>query len=751
MPVSPRLVLKIMSRKNLQPSRTWIVMRQAVTTITAALFLAFLPVGQATAAGSDAAAAIAQAKRLIDAKDYSTATILLEDLLPDASAGDKPAILELLRRSYQIMARDAKAAGRDREAAHLLDNLAIIAKAPGAAAPAKPSEERPRIPALTRSPIPATQEPSPEVVNPPKPGPRNVSALGLPQDPSSAPPPESAPVSEPAKMALAQPLALLPKDLDSPASSQSGPGGTPSAPPPPQSQADPGRAPADPLGPPASPAAVAAASGASSIAARDALAQPPREPNPATDQTMLEEGDRLFSARKYQDAGRCYAALARQNRLPALRKQHWAYCRMVDVARKINLRPRSNRDWDEIEAEILNIQRLGPNIWYGEYLRNKVAEVRRNGRRPPAKSDNLVVRGTSPDEGPSQPEDQPRRFPRLFGNSRADASSQASPAPAATRVAPAGEIPLNLPGGRAQSQATPVLDVDQENDRPSTGNGPVPRSRPAQDAAVHLAAGDSTKVAWQVLETANFRIYHCDDARLALAAGQAAETVRKAQAKRWASPAAQKPWTPHCEIYLYPSGKAFASETKQPEESPGFSTMESNGSRVVARRVNLRADHPQVVAAILPHEVTHVVLADIFTNQQIPRWADEGLAVLAEPKTEQQIRAAELQEPLEAGRLFDLGKLVAMDYPDPKDWSLYYAQSVSLTRFLVEQGPPEQFIQFVQSCQRDGIDNALRDTYRITGLGDLQSRWALYAREQVGPVRSASRAPRAQPADTEVK
>ena len=49
-------------------------------------------------------------------------------------------------------------------------------------------------------------------------------------------------------------------------------------------------------------------------------------------------------------------------------------------------------------------------------------------------------------------------------------------------------------------------------------------------------------------------------------------------------------------------------------------------------RTNLRADHPQVLTAILPHEVTHVVLADLFTTQQIPRWADEGMAVLAEPR-----------------------------------------------------------------------------------------------------------------------
>ena len=45
----------------------------------------------------------------------------------------------------------------------------------------------------------------------------------------------------------------------------------------------------------------------------------------------LEEGDRLFSAGRYAEAGQCYAALALQNRLPAHRKEHWAYCRMVAI------------------------------------------------------------------------------------------------------------------------------------------------------------------------------------------------------------------------------------------------------------------------------------------------------------------------------------------------------------------------------------------------------------------------------------
>ncbi len=210
---------------------------------------------------------------------------------------------------------------------------------------------------------------------------------------------------------------------------------------------------------------------------------------------------------------------------------------------------------------------------------------------------------------------------------------------------------------------------------------------------------------------------------------EVAESVRTAQAKRWASPAARSSWSPRCDLYLYPTSQSYAQGTGQPEVSPGISTMSNNGVRVLSRRMNLPAHNPLFLSTTLPHEVTHIVLADVFIAQQIPRWADEGLAVLAEPLTEQRSREAEIQGPLESGRIFQVGQLMAMDYPDQKDWRLFYAQSVSLTRFLVDQGPPERFLQFVRDSQRIGTAAALHDVYQIDGLTELQNRWVTHAAE----------------------
>jgi hypothetical protein len=74
---------------------------------------------------------------------------------------------------------------------------------------------------------------------------------------------------------------------------------------------------------------------------------------------------------------------------------------------------------------------------------------------------------------------------------------------------------------------------------------------------------------------------------------------------------------------------------------------------------------------------------------------------------------------------------MSIDTPEAKDWSLYYAQSVSLTRFLVERGTPEQLIQFVRESGRNGIEAALRQTYRISGIAELQAQWQGYASERL--------------------
>jgi hypothetical protein len=431
----------------------------------------------------------------------------------------------------------------------------------------------------------------------------------------------------------------------------------------------------------------------------------------------LAAADQLFRDQRFDESGRIYAALAARNLLPADRRPHWAYCRFKAVVRRINAGPRSAREWDAIEAEVRNIQRLTPGNWYGDYLISKIAEARRPRKRRTGTSDNVVVRGSSPEE-PAPPLQAPDRAPPqrrqgVVGRSRG--TSAASGAHASPPPATVDDPSLNLP----RSLSLP--------DAHSSDAGS--RADVTANAQVTSAANTSSAfTSWQVRESPSFRIFHSDP-ELADRAAEVAESVRTAQANRWGSTATRAPWSPRCDLYLYPTARSYAESTGQPEMSPGHSTMSSNGVRVLVRRMNLRADNPLLLTTTLPHEVTHVVLADLFVAKTIPRWADEGLAVLAEPVNELRLRQSDLKGPLDTGHVFEAGRLMAMDYPEPNDWRLFYAQSVSLTQFLVEQGPPERFIRFVRDCQRVGTETALRDVYQIEGLAALQERWLDYARK----------------------
>ncbi|MBX6316202.1 MAG: hypothetical protein IRY99_25315, partial [Isosphaeraceae bacterium] len=247
---------------------------------------------------------------------------------------------------------------------------------------------------------------------------------------------------------------------------------------------------------------------------------------------------------------------------------------------------------------------------------------------------------------------------------------------------------------------------------------------------------------WWTWETPNFRIFH-KDYDLAERVARAAEEAREHLIRRWSGTGPRGTWSPKCDIYLYPTAEVFQAETQQPPDSPGFSNIVLNPGRVDGRRINVNLDarshRPDLISALLPHELTHIVLADSFTAQQIPRWADEGMACLAEPPAEQQRRATDLAKHLDNNLLFHLDALMGVsDYPDGKHWELFYAQSVSLTRFLVERGTPAQFVRFVQAAQRNGYDAELRRVYKIDGLAALERQWLAHVRKNATAVAAAS-------------
>ena len=196
-----------------------------------------------------------------------------------------------------------------------------------------------------------------------------------------------------------------------------------------------------------------------------------------------------------------------------------------------------------------------------------------------------------------------------------------------------------------------------------------------------------------------------------------------------------EPGTPRCDIYLYPDARIFAQVTGQPADSPGFSTMGLSSGRVVARRINLRADHAGLVEAVVPHEVAHVVLADLFPTQQIPRWADEGMAVLAEPLDARPTGLSDLDAPAR------LGPRLPVRRPDDRRHArrplLGPVHGPERLGDGLPRRPRHARTASSSSSARPGgtgPEPALNRIYGFEGFDDLQARWLDHARGCAGAL-----------------
>lgn len=149
-----------------------------------------------------------------------------------------------------------------------------------------------------------------------------------------------------------------------------------------------------------------------------------------------------------------------------------------------------------------------------------------------------------------------------------------------------------------------------------------------------------------------------------------------------------------------------------------------NPERVVFRRIELHCDVTDMLTHVLPHETTHAVLAGRFGRHHVPRWADEGMAVLSEPREKIERYLKSLPAHRTKHELFPAGKLMSMnEYPEGRLVTPFYLQSISLVEFLSSQkGGPREFVHFVRDGLEGGYEAALKRHYGIRDFNDLEQR-----------------------------
>ena len=230
---------------------------------------------------------------------------------------------------------------------------------------------------------------------------------------------------------------------------------------------------------------------------------------------------------------------------------------------------------------------------------------------------------------------------------------------------------------------------------------------------------------WLVQETPNFRIWSRLPADQATALASYCEANRAEISRKWSGQSPEAAWVPKCEIVVHSTiaeyNRALVCINNQ---SVGCTTLKIDQGRAVYRRIDLRTDASGWKDSALPHELTHVVAADLFDRSRLPPWIDEGIASLAEPQSKQEERQQALNRAFAAGRTLTIKALLELrQAPGPEFRDAFYGQSVSLVAFLVQSRTSAEFARFVNLALERGEEAALNEVYGIRGVGQLERRW----------------------------
>jgi hypothetical protein len=210
-------------------------------------------------------------------------------------------------------------------------------------------------------------------------------------------------------------------------------------------------------------------------------------------------------------------------------------------------------------------------------------------------------------------------------------------------------------------------------------------------------------------ETANF-VVHAESPQVARRVAETAEAHRKRLAKLWHGKKLEN-WSVPCRIRV-------TITTDRPQ---AFTDVSYEQGRVVAHQMELKGDLDALLKGPLPHELTHVLMGHYF-GKQLPRWADEGAAILSEHENQATQMQKVCRRIVAAGDQFPLRRLLAMqDYPG--NLRCLYAQGHSVCRFLVAAKGHQTFLAFLDDGTRHGWDDAVREHYGYKSIEQLEHAW----------------------------
>jgi hypothetical protein len=197
--------------------------------------------------------------------------------------------------------------------------------------------------------------------------------------------------------------------------------------------------------------------------------------------------------------------------------------------------------------------------------------------------------------------------------------------------------------------------------------------------------------------------------------GEWAEYYRKEKAMQWLGREMPR-WPEPCPLRITVTAGGAGGATS-------FNFMQGQ----IYQTMHIEGPLDRLVASVLPHEITHTVFAYYF-GRPVPRWADEGSAVLSEDDLERSRHDIMVRQILNSGHRIPLSKLFSLrDYP-PEVGALY-AEGYSVSNFLVSTSSRQQFLHFVAHGMQYGWDSAAQTYYRYQNVNQLERAWWDFLRQ----------------------
>jgi hypothetical protein len=223
----------------------------------------------------------------------------------------------------------------------------------------------------------------------------------------------------------------------------------------------------------------------------------------------------------------------------------------------------------------------------------------------------------------------------------------------------------------------------------------------------------------------SFKVCSFTSAREAEQVAQQCEKLRFDLARAYGFDSNHSRWEPKCEVYLFKSKSKYGAIVgRAGMETLGSSLVTPQTGVIKSRRIDLRTDVDNYLEEVLPHELTHVLIADHFRDGPPPLWYDEGLALLSDSRQKQALHQRDLRDGIRRGSTFALHDLLSSNrYPLANRISVFYGQCASMAHYLANHGGVGKVHEFARRSQDIGVNLALQETYEINGTLELERMW----------------------------